>query len=346
MKKTNQYIVLHPFFVAAYPILFLLSSNISQINPEQALRPLAISLSVSLILTLVFGLAARDLRQGGLSASLLLGLFFLYGHVQRLLEGTHSFLSSNAFLLTIWLVLLFAGLLAKYKIRDIGAVNRSLNIVTFVLLLMPIINIGLFVSRSGVPQAIKPSSPIENMRPVPQADSEYPDIYYIILDAYGRSDVVKEVFGYDNSSFIAYLEEKGFYVAGQSRSNYIQTALSISSSLNFDYLGALEGATVQSEDRDPLAELIHHSELRNFLEANGYKTVAFATGYAPTSITDADVYFDYRPMLVNDLEGLILETSIIRALGDKMLNLFIPFFCDAQRDGIQNIFIVSLRQTM
>src|SRR5690606_34858612 len=41
-------------------------------------------------------------------------------------------------------------------------------------------------------------------RPVPvlSADSrELPDVYYIVLDGYAREDVVRNVFGHDNSEF-------------------------------------------------------------------------------------------------------------------------------------------------
>src|SRR5207253_1118682 len=29
-----------------------------------------------------------------------------------------------------------------------------------------------------------------------------PDIYYIVLDSYGRGDVLKEIYGYDNTPFL------------------------------------------------------------------------------------------------------------------------------------------------
>jgi hypothetical protein len=35
-----------------------------------------------------------------------------------------------------------------------------------------------------------------------RVENEPPDIYYIILDGYGRSDVLKNEYGYDNSDFL------------------------------------------------------------------------------------------------------------------------------------------------
>ena len=95
MKRS---IVLHPFFLAAYPVLFLLSYNIDQISFSQVFRPLIIVLVFAAILVLIFGLAAKDWQQGGLSASLILALFFSYGHVYRLLEKSVPSVANYALL--------------------------------------------------------------------------------------------------------------------------------------------------------------------------------------------------------------------------------------------------------
>jgi tRNA(Ile)-lysidine synthase TilS/MesJ len=54
------------------------------------------------------------------------------------------------------------------------------------------------------------------------------------VDAYGRSDVLKDLYDIDNNDFIRYLKEKNFYVAEDSHSNYNQTRLSLASSLNME----------------------------------------------------------------------------------------------------------------
>jgi hypothetical protein len=332
MKSIFQKIPLHPVFIAIYPILFLLAINISQINPEDALRPLAISISAALFITIIFGIAAKDYRQGGLTASIFLGLFFTYGHIHRALNS-----ESHLPLLLIWALFLIIGLLGKYKIKNIDTVTANINFITLVLLIQPIITISFFIAQSGVHQKTEPLSPFDGT-PTSSEKTDLPDIYYIVPDAYGRSDVVQEVFNYNNAGFIHFLEDSGFYVAQQSHSNYVQTSLSIASSMNLNYLGNLEGENIQSGDRDPLAELIHHSELRRFLEENNYQTVSFATAYEPTTIRDTDIFIPYQANLVNDLESLVLFTSLTRALGDKIPNLFSPLLCETQRGGILNIF--------
>lgn len=134
MKKP---VVLHPFCLAAFPVLFLLANNMGQIPVQQAWRPLLITMMLAAILTLVFGLAARNYHQGAISASLVLLLFFSYGHVFQLLEDFIPSFARHTILGTAWLAFLSLGMFVKWKIRDLGAVTKILNVFSIVLLIIP-----------------------------------------------------------------------------------------------------------------------------------------------------------------------------------------------------------------
>ena len=115
-----------------------------------------------------------------------------------------------------------------------------------------------------------------------------PDVYFLVLDAYGRSDVLREVYGFDNSAFLDRLERKGFFVARRSTSNYCQTALSLAATLNLRYLDDLAGS--RSPSRLPLRDLIRDNAVFRAFRAQGYRIVAFATGFDATELTGADLY--------------------------------------------------------
>ena len=116
-------------------------------------------------------------------------------------------------------------------------------------------------------------------------DNTLPDIYYIILDGYGRSDVLQELYDYNNSQFISSLEDKGFVVATDSHSNYIHTTLSLASPLIWIYRDNIgDGIGEDYQSLEPTAEMIRHSRLRAFLEERGYQSVAFQTGSGHTMI--------------------------------------------------------------
>ena len=125
------------------------------------------------------------------------------------------------------------------------------------------------------------------------ASGELPDIYYIIFDGYGRQDALKALFNYDNSQQIEYLEDRGFYVAARSHSNYSQTAPSLSSSLNLRYIDtSWVDFDINSRDRSPLIRLIKNSDVQRMLRSVGYTSIALPTTYYPTELTNADLYFE------------------------------------------------------
>ena len=84
-----------------------------------------------------------------------------------------------------------------------------------------------------------------------------PNVYYIILDRYASSKVLKDVFDFDNQDFISQLSARGFHVTENSHSNYANTVLSLTSSLNMEYVNYLAGAIgVDSSDSKVLLSII------------------------------------------------------------------------------------------
>lgn len=63
-----------------------------------------------------------------------------------------------------------------------------------------------------------------------------PDVLLLILDGYTRDDVLSSRFGFDNSPFLAGLEDLGFTVAREAGSNYNFTYAAISTMFNLDYV--------------------------------------------------------------------------------------------------------------
>lgn len=142
------------------------------------------------------------------------------------------------------------------------------------------------------------------------AKSQYPDIYYIILDTYGRSDTLSRAYGFDNSEFLNFLRDKGFYVSEKSQSNYVPTFLSLSSSLNMMYLDFVSNEAWQrARDRKMLQRMLQNHRVRRFLKSRGYTFINIGSDWVPTSYNkyaDINLYasdrnvknlFFYRKML-------------------------------------------------
>jgi len=320
MKK--HYLVLHPFLLAVYPTLFLLAFNVDEIAPQKALRSLVISLLSSIILVLALRLITRDWHRAGLLSSLFIILFFSYGHIYQLFKGLTLVgvaLGRHRYLVSLWALFLGAGIWwIKYRLREPHRITNYLNIVAIIALALPIYNILVFLAR--------PAADFRTDRIQRSQDSQathyitgdqLPDIYYIILDGYARADVLLEVFGYDNSEFLNFLTEKGFYIAQDSRSNYAQTRLSLASSLNIEYINHLTGPTEDNPRGSELGKLIKESQIRTFLRGLGYRMVSFSSGYAPTEIENADIYLSPAESTINEFEILLLSNSLGRVLMEK-----------------------------
>ncbi len=308
----------YPFLMAAYPALALLAANADQVRLEVVLRPLFVSL---LLCALLYALLAVFVRRPEATAILTtwwLLLFFAYGHLYAALRQV-SFLDASLgrhrYLAFVWIALALGGAALILRRKEWGNTARVLTWISAVAVVLPLVQVAAYVVEtshltaeravSGQGSASAPGILPEGQVLRPAADVPMPDIYYIILDGYGRSDTLEQVYGFDNSEFLAGLRDLGFVVAECSQSNYAQTELSIASSTNLLYLESL-GDTFRpgTDNRRPLRPLIRSSAVRRALEALGYHTIAFDTGYTFINLEDADRYLS--PGLGSGLSGFEL----------------------------------------
>ena len=304
---------LYPILFSIFPVLSLAGYNIDEISLDVIWRPLLVSLVAAAILLGFAKFIFRDWDRSALAVSILLFLFFIYGQVYNVLEDVTLGAVSpfrHRTLLPLFGILLLVVLV--FIVRRGKQSNPSLywlNLLSIVLLMYPASQIVVHVLQQwSADRAVNsPSNQVVGK-------ANQPDIYYIILDAYGRADVLQSLLGYDNSDFLNALRQRGFYIADCSQANYAYTEFSLTSSLNYDYLDRLD----VSHSRAERIALLKHSAIRTFLDSNGYEVVAFSTGWAFTEWKDADLYVDYqRPVTaLTEFESLILDTTMYRVVSD------------------------------
>jgi hypothetical protein len=140
------------------------------------------------------------------------------------------------------------------------------------------------------------------------------DIYFIVVDGYARSDMLQEMFGFDNSEFITYLREKGFTVPTSSHSNYPSTPLSIASTLNMEYIQTLVPALKQLPQRWLMVPFIDHSRTRALLESQGYQTISISTNWTITDNVTTDQYLHPFPVMLTDFEGFVMDMTPLQII--------------------------------
>ena len=103
----------------------------------------------------------------------------------------------------------------------------------FVALVAPIVLV-----TAGVLAVNSASFAAPTPAPLPAAEAApgSPDVLLLVLDGYGRDDVLREDYGFDMSGFLGGLEARGFGVATEATTNYSFTYASIASMLEMDYV--------------------------------------------------------------------------------------------------------------
>jgi hypothetical protein len=321
IKKISKILNAPWYFIpfAAYPVLALLSHNISQVRYTAGIRPLIVSVLAAALLFLLFRLAYKDWHRAAFAAAVFTVLFYTYGQVFDQIQKKWKVPYLPIWLGALWLALLVLALVwAGWRRTHFEGAALTLNIISLGLMLY--VASQVVSKMPNGKQSDKPADPHAPAQAlqIPTGQTP-PDIYYFILDSYGRSDLLKVNLQYDNSAFLSDLKKQGFYIADCSQSNYPRTDVSLGSSLNMDYLQNLNDKFVpKNEDRSQLWQSILHSTVRYELENAGYKTVAFASGFAFTEVTSADVYLSPSPFwsAMTEFEVLLVRTTPLRHLED------------------------------
>lgn len=325
----------HPIIFAIFPILSLLATNIQEVDPRVALRPILISLAGMTVIFLVWSVILRNWQRAGLITAFIQLLFFTYGHVYELLEKHpvfHINLGRHRYLIIIYAMVFAAGLLLLlWKMKDARTITQFLNIVGIVLLVYPTYRVISYRWNLSISEQKVAEIPVDAATLIPRDPQHLPDIYYIILDTYTRGDALLRDFGFDNSPFLDELRAMGFYVADCSRSNYDYTHASMTSSLNLDYLPVLEEQlSEQGLNTGDIWVLLKQSLVHKQLEAIGYKTVAFESGFEWTRIKDADVYLAYtgKPyamQLLQPFEDMLIRSTLLLIWSDSTYRSITPY---------------------
>lgn len=314
-----------------------LAANLDQIDASQSLRPLFALLLLTALSMAVAGLAFHNLHKAGLVTFLGLVFVLAFGHLYRLIWPWLSQAEEDPGLLILgaWGALIFAlGLwIARsrsWQKTDGEGITGVLNLTLAIALIVPAIEVpaGLIHAGAEVPDTGQVSGAEDVL---PQIDcNASPDIYYVILDGYGREDVLRSLYGINNSAFLSELEQRGFYVARQSHTNYTQTVFSIPSALNFTYIGANPQGVSGTEY---FGGLIANNRMLSLLESCDYRTVALESGFSFTEQKDVDVYLEQGSPL-NAFENLLLADSPVDLLADEFTAEGSEYSFDAHRERV------------
>jgi hypothetical protein len=212
----------------------------------------------------------------------------------------------------VWGVLTVAVALLAYRIAEFDPVRWGIGVFALVYLAVPVIS---YASYRVTVDDLNPGELASE--DVPDVRGDPPNVYWFVLDEYARNDQLESLIGYDNSEFYEELESLGFTVSETSTANYPRTHLSLSSTLQMDYV-AEPGNDVDNEFVE-FAPLIRgdNETIRRF-RAHGYDYVysdhpSVQWSSCTEDLADVCLPAVSPPWSIDELDQELLELTPLRS---------------------------------
>lgn len=341
MKSLVQFIsrqtwLLPPIFLSISFILSLYQQNMAELSLPVLVAPLLITTLVTLVFSLIAIPIISDIHKRTIFLCFFIIIVFSYSdflffiHQLRFLD-----IGTGDLLLQIWLLLIVIFFLFITRIKkNLLLVNKFVFLFSLLAVLFPLFEIARFELSERLNQTMVSSS-LE----LPETDKKLtsenlPDIYFIVPDSYGSSEVLKTYYNFDNSAFVAFLENQGFFVPKNHLSNYPKTFLSLASTLNMEYLDYLS-VYKNASDVSVVTPLFNKSNVVTFLKNNNYSYYQMGswwefTGYNP----QADTNITYKERVITRAKlfnyAIILSTILQPISGLITKDLLLNFSVDAR----------------
>ena len=304
---------LYPFLFAAYPVLFLWSQNLGEVDPVEVVGPLLIVGAVALVATFLIGLLFRDVRRAALIVSVTVVVVLMYGHVLRILppDPIPDRFQKAAMAGCIVLAVLVAWRLSP---RILAKVDTALTRVSLILVAVTLVMIvpyllpGLF----GRPM-VRPVEPAYTT----STTAPLRDVYYLIFDRYGSDASLLSRYGKQNE-LTPWLREQGFTVLDDSHANYVRTGLSLASTLNITHLDDLAAAMgPENTDQAPFRSALASSVVAKQMKALGYTYHHLGTWWNP-SAEDPVADVNHRLDSSSDFASVLFETTALPPITTRL----------------------------
>jgi hypothetical protein len=348
-----------------YPLITLAATNRFEIPITVMLMPAM----VAVVLALVSGLALACIRRSEVArfASMLLSTFILFTFAFRdIVVGPAVILAyfvENARAETVgtylWFGFAIAGIVCALLMRRIlPRAFGAFTAVAVTLMLIPLVttpwkdairtanyaaynqNITSGNKSDRAVHTLDAAKGLLTKRSSSETDSPsnaLPDLQIVILDAYGRDDVIQSYYDYDNHPFLKNLEAKGFSVATRSHANYTQTVLAVASMLNFKPVEQLK----RSKNVDlagVVTNTVDNAILWQTMRKLGYKIISIPSGTNLTAMPSADLTFESNENIVMSYKVETALRLLIERTPLSLLSLIDEASVRMHRQQLRDVF--------
>jgi len=308
-----------PFWIFPAAVASTVAAYTQPVPTWQTLRAAGVLACASGV---VFALLASSVRAGG-HRRVAISLCALLFVASPILAARIGLAQSPWAAASIWL---FVGLLtvigvARASVSRVSQLIVPLNLMAITLGLM---EVGLVYQSRPKPLDSRVLRVVRGIQDVHvdgiRADRG-PDVYDILLDSFGRPDVLRRRFAVDVGPIAQELEKRGFEVVPDARSNYDATYLSVPSMLNMNYLDALTPVMGSSGSLTPLHELISTNVVMRTFSSAGYRTILLGGSYSATQEIAAADECRCGPLAYGEFEAAVMWYTPFGRIGFAGLEL-------------------------
>ncbi|MGE5224238.1 MAG: hypothetical protein ACM3PY_17510, partial [Omnitrophica WOR_2 bacterium] len=288
-------------------MMFLWLVNYVQVPWFVILSPLKFALILTGVVCLISWLIVRNMHKAAVLACLFLVLFFFYGQLIKLIEGWKILNSIGNYHIVILIAAAALWIAGSVSIlrnpSDLSHLTGNLNLVFGLLLMIPLVQLGYHIFILDSPHQISSlPSVAQAAHPVPGSsqESSTPDVYYFLLDAYDREDMLQSDIHFDNHDFIVQLEQLGFVVPNCTQSNYNTTVSSMAGTLNMNYLDhfGISYSDLAKMDKNRYTEAVQPLDFNNQVMAKfkqmGYQIITLKEGWPFIDYPKSDIVYNYQ----------------------------------------------------
>ncbi len=224
---------IHPFLLGAWFVLDV-SRRGGRPDVGAAIAFLVVlgigSAGAKIVLTKAFS----DPVRGGIATTVVLVPILCFQETRQFLATLRPTLAEFGVVVPLFLLFVAASFVLLRRMKgDLSILHGAMNASSIIFVLWSLLPFFKEAYATSVPP--EPNPVLTDVRSTNLLHGD-PDIYYILLDAYTAQKSLSRYWNFDNAGFLSELRKRGFYIAGDSRSQYTTTAQSMASTLNMDTL--------------------------------------------------------------------------------------------------------------
>ncbi len=326
MKCESRQVVLHPIMFAIYPVAFLYAGHKELLDFSVVYAPAAVSVAVAGLIWITLKRLLGDWNRASIAASAIVMALFSYRPIINSFRSLSQGGGIDLWNKVIGACIVFAIAAAFFALRSakhLGSINYSLNMASLLLVGGPLFQSAIWNFSMASLESTIPDRLEFKADQLSAGKIGGPDIYYFVLDGYGREDFLRKRYGFDNSTMTAALEQRGFAIPKNAVANYPFTLTSVASTLNFTHLKDLfDDQLAGASDQRFLRDLMHNPRVARLLQSAGYEIVSFESEYWAANIGDVDVNLR-EPWFFSTFSLRVLQMTVVppllHALGKPLL---------------------------